>query len=142
VLRQESLVVPTESFVRFNGVNGWLLEEGYSTCILGGDGVGKTTMMTGTLLGLKSSGGWCALTSTLALDSTARDLYESFSKIREVTPQRVTHLSPVSKRLAWFIDDLNLPEVSHSVDGDPREGVRQVGFHMKKKKTHTNKKAN
>eukprot|EP00698_Gefionella_okellyi_P007648 TRINITY_DN186_c0_g2_i1.p1 TRINITY_DN186_c0_g2~~TRINITY_DN186_c0_g2_i1.p1 ORF type:complete len:2597 (+),score=793.21 TRINITY_DN186_c0_g2_i1:164-7954(+) len=129
-----NILVPTVDTARYNFLLEALLNGRHNVLLGGETGVGKTVIAQAFLD--KAGDSWASFQQILSAQTTSQNLQDVFES--KLEKKRKTLLTPpAGKRMIFFIDDLNMPQLDRYGAQPPLELMRQTiglhGFYDRKK---------
>jgi dynein heavy chain len=120
-----SILVPTADTVRHSYVMSALLNGGHGVLLAGGTGVGKSAVVKQSLADMKAGGQWTHVIHNCSARTSPSDMKAVL--VGTLEKRRRTGLAPpAGKRMAFFVDDINMPAVEQYGAQPPNELLRQV----------------
>jgi len=118
----QSVLVSTNETTRLRFFIDLLVEKGRPIMLVGGAGTGKTVLMNDKLNALSDA--WVVVNAPFNFYTTAEMLQSVLEKPLEKKAGR-NYGPPGAKRLIYFIDDMNMPEVDEYGTVQPHTILRQ-----------------
>ncbi|CAF2140297.1 unnamed protein product [Rotaria magnacalcarata] len=118
----QSVLVPTSETTRIRYFMDLLLEKGWPIMLVGNAGCGKTVLINDKLGSLNED--WLAVSVPFNFYTTSDMLQSILEKPLEKKAGR-NYGPPGSKKIIYFIDDMNMPEVDQYYTCQPHTLLRQ-----------------
>ncbi|CAF3393401.1 unnamed protein product [Rotaria sp. Silwood1] len=118
----QSVLVPTAETTRIRYFMDLLLEKGWPIMLVGNAGCGKTVLINDKLSSLNED--WLAVSVPFNFYTTSEMLQSILEKPLEKKAGR-NYGPPGSKKIVYFIDDMNMPEVDQYYTCQPHTLLRQ-----------------
>ena len=130
------ILVPTIDTVRYGFLMETLLDVNYSVLFTGTTGVGKSVIAKGLLNDLQQRGRYAPVIVNFSAQTSSIRTQEIIES--KLEKKRKTVLgAPVGKKVALFVDDLNMPKLDRYGSQPPIELLRQYqdfrGFYDREK---------